>query len=122
MNVGKTVTLSLAAFASLIAGMALLRASENGNAKSVAASRPAVVRCIELTALPYPVTESFYGMLEANVRVDMAFQVAGRITTLGRQSTEPLQPGDVVRRGQVLATVESQRYEAARAQANAMTQ
>ncbi len=119
MNTRKTIILSLTAFACLIAGIALLRASENGKAKPVAASKPAVVRCIKLASLSYPVIESFYGMLEPNIRVDMAFQVAGRIATLG---TQPLQPGDIIRTGQVLATVESQRYEAAVAQANAMTQ
>ena len=122
MNIRKIIILSLTAFACLIAGIALLRASENGKAKPIAAIKPPTVRCIKLASLSYPVVESFYGTLEPNIRVDMAFQVAGRIATLGHQTTQTLQPGDIIRTGQALATVESQRYEAAVVQANAMTQ
>src|SRR5688500_3205595 len=68
--------------------------------------RPAVVRAAPIKEHAYSMTESFHGLIEANVRVDMAFQIAGRLSQLGAAKDQPLKENDTVEPGQVLATLE----------------
>ena len=68
--------------------------------------KPAVVRCMPLEPRPYRVTESFYGTIEANVRVDMAFRVPGRIAQLGPGADRMLRENDRVEVGDVIARLE----------------
>jgi RND family efflux transporter MFP subunit len=75
--------------------------------------RPAVVRAEALDIRTYEVTESFHGIIQANVRVDMAFQIAGRVTQLGADKSNPIRENDTVKTGDVLAELEPQRYRAA---------
>ncbi|MAE66691.1 MAG: hypothetical protein CMJ18_20685 [Phycisphaeraceae bacterium] len=83
--------------------------------------KPAVVRCMPLEPRPYRVTESFYGTIEANVRVDMAFRVPGRIAQLGPGADRMLRENDRVEVGDVIARLEPERYDALVAHARART-
>jgi RND family efflux transporter MFP subunit len=58
----------------------------------------------------------FSGTLEPEVRVDMAFRVGGYVDALGQaglagQKTRPIEKGDFVRKGTVLARVRASDYE-----------
>jgi len=83
------------------------------------AIQPAAVRVARLTERDYALTESFYGLIEANSRVDMAFQIVGRIQQLGRRKGKPLTENQVVREGELIARLKPDRYEAAVEQAKA---
>ncbi len=93
--------------------------TQAGPLDTKAAVEPAVVRVANLTTESYPLTESFYGLIEANVRVDMAFQIVGRVMQLGSQNNQALVENQRVRKGQLLARLEPQRYEAMVQQAKA---
>ncbi len=84
-----------------------------------AAIKPVAVRCIDLEERQYELTESFYGLIEANARVDMAFQITGRIEQIGWRKNTPLTENQIVREGNVIAKLEPIRYEAAVEQAQA---
>lgn len=84
--------------------------------------KPAVVRCEPLEYRTYRATESFWGLVEANTRVDMAFQIAGRVSVLGRSSFEPLVENQSIKKGEQIARLEPLRYEAAVEQARARIQ
>lgn len=81
--------------------------------------KPAVVRCASLAEASHTLTESFYGLIEPKTRVDMAFQIAGRISQLGRDKDHPLRENQVIEKGDVIARLEPLRYEAAVEQARA---
>jgi RND family efflux transporter MFP subunit len=83
--------------------------------------KPPVVRCTTLRERPYAVTETFHGLIEAKARVDMAFQIPGRIAQIGAGRDELLRENDRVEPGQVLATLDPLRHqaEAQRAEAEA---
>lgn len=83
------------------------------------AIKPVAVRCELLEQRVYTVTETFYGLIEANARIDMAFQIAGRIAQIGHHKDEPVVENQRVREGDVIATLEPLRYEAAVEQAKA---
>ena len=93
------------------------RGPDAGPVKSMI--KPVVVRALTLEKRPYSVTEFFYGLIEANTRVDMAFQVAGRISQLGSEPSQSLVENQIVSRGDMIARLESDRYEAAVEQAKA---
>ncbi len=82
-------------------------------------AKPASVRCAQLIKQNYTSTESFYGLIEAQIRVDMAFQIAGRIERLGNRRDTPLKENQIIQEGSVIARLEPLRYEAAVQQANA---
>ncbi|MCC7193023.1 MAG: efflux RND transporter periplasmic adaptor subunit [Phycisphaeraceae bacterium] len=106
----------------LVGGVAAFRSS--GLREKVAPSviRPAVVRCAPLQERPYSVTESFHGLIQANIRIDMAFQIAGRLAQLGSSKDKTIKEMDSVEPGQVLAQLEPLRYEAALQEAKAREQ
>lgn len=75
-------------------------------AAEVPAADVRAVRAIEIHSRS-PVSAARYaGALDARERVDVAFQVGGRIASVAAVGGRPLQEGDVVRRGQVLATLD----------------
>lgn len=96
-----------------VAGAATLRVRQTRAEAVVPVIKPAVVRAEPLQTQNYAVREAFYGLIEANARVEMAFQIAGRITQLGPTPTQKLVENDTVTTGQVLAMVEPERYDAA---------
>ena len=81
--------------------------------------KPEAVRCATLSLKPYTITETFYGLIEARARVDMAFQIVGRISVLGEHEDKPLAENNLVRKGDVIAKLEPLRYEASVRQAKA---
>lgn len=103
----------------LVAGIAAFRSSGLRDKIAPPVIRPAVVRCAPLQERPYSVTESFHGLIQANVRIDMAFQIAGRLSQLGATKDKTIKEMDAVEPGQVLAQLEPLRYEAAVQEANA---
>lgn len=80
---------------------------------------PAPVRCALLEPIPYRVTESFYGLIEADTRVDVSFQIAGRVMQLGPDPEAKLVENHRVQKGDVIAKLEPLRYEAAMEQSRA---
>lgn len=104
---------------SIIAVVAFVRAKQLKEVTTPPVIRPAVVRCDKLERREYTMTESFYGLVEANATIDMAFQITGRLTKLGKVDDRPLKEGDIVRQGTELAHLEPLRYKAAAQQAKA---
>ena len=92
--------------------------SERANA-AVPSSRPVPVRCIKLVRRSHAVTESFYGFIEPSKRVELAFEIAGRIARLGSTEHSGLIKGARVAPGDVLASLDPTRYVAAVAEAHA---
>lgn len=106
-------------FVGLIGLIAYYRAEQRRAHVVPAVIKPAVVRCATLQPRTFQLTESFYGTVEANVRIDMAFQITGRVVQLGRSDTETLVENEAVEKGQIVARLEPDRYEAAVGQAKA---
>jgi multidrug resistance efflux pump len=77
------------------------------------------VRCLPLNVQSYPLTESFHGLLEAQARIDLSYQIPGRLQQLGPSRDQRLRENDCVTAGQIVAMLEPQRYEAAVRQAEA---
>lgn len=96
------------------------RAGNDLPEETAATPLPAVVRCVPIQARMYPITESFYGKLKANVHVALSFQIAGRIVQLGPAANMAWTESDTVVSGQVLAQLEPTRYEARVAQSTAL--
>ncbi len=69
------------------------------------------VRCKRLEMQLHQVTESFHGLIEARAKVDMAFQVPGRVMYLGPRGGSRLDESDRVSRGQVIGSIDDSRYE-----------
>ena len=82
--------------------------------------KPQVVRTAPLQTVSYTVTESFYGRISANAELNMSFQIVGRLATLGRHEDQVLKENELVQKGDLIATLELARFEAAEAQARAM--
>jgi RND family efflux transporter MFP subunit len=106
----------------VVGTVAAWRARSAQDAVPAAVIKPAVVRCAPLERRPYVLTESFHGLIEANARVEMGFQIAGRVQQLGPAKGKTLREGDRVEQGDVLAVLEPDRYEAAVSQAQARTE
>ncbi len=118
----KTRLTILAVFLGLLCALgavAALRATARQSQRTLPTIEPAVVRAAPLRTRPYTLTESFYGLVQAHARLDMGFQIAGRLMQLGDDPDTPLREDDEVTRGDVLAVIDPQRYEAAVEQAKA---
>lgn len=113
MSALKKVLLVFSGCVILIGLIAFYRAHQARAVLTPTMARTAVVRCIPLETRTHVVTEEFYGRLEANVRVDLAFQVRGRISQLGSTVARSLATNDWVEKGQIIAAVEPDRYQAA---------
>lgn len=113
------VILVFAAAVLVIGSVAAYRASQADSPEATVRIKPALVRCASLEIRPYHLTESFYGRLEANVRVPMAFQISGRLIQLGPNRKPPLQENDRVQTEQVIARVAPKRFEAELSKAEA---
>jgi RND family efflux transporter MFP subunit len=76
-----------------------------------AAAPPRAVRVTTTTLRPVARTARYSGVLEPKTQLDLAFRVPGRVASVGLvsgpgQAPRPLQEGDEVRAGQVLATLD----------------
>ncbi len=96
-----------------------IRAQQGLEDQAVGTIKPAPVRCVALERRAYSVTESFYGIIEAQAKVDMAFQITGRVMQLGDHTPDGLVENQKVLEGDVIAKLEPARYEAAVEQAQA---
>ena len=94
---------------SAVFAIGILNAATNQAAHKPPMLRAQVVRCAPLARRMHQFKESFYGLIEAEREVDMAFQIAGRVSLLGSESDE-LEENDLVRKGQQLAMLEPDRY------------
>ncbi len=117
MKVRLLIVAVFALFLAAVGAIATYRAILNRPDVETREVPPAPVRCMALERQQFELTESFYGVLRANVRVDMAFQVAGRIERLSDKPDLQLKEGDRVQKDQLLAQLEQGRFEAALAQA-----
>jgi RND family efflux transporter MFP subunit len=113
------IILLFAALLAVVSGIAAFRSSGLRDQVVPPVIHPAVVRCAPQVEQTYCMTESFHGLIQANVRVDMAFQIPGRVSQLGASKDKPIKENDRVEPGQVLAQLEPLRYEAAVQEANA---
>lgn len=111
-----------AAMVSLVGAVGILRARWVQEATPVAVVRPVVVRWAPLERRPYVLTESFHGLIQANARVALGFQISGRVLQLGPTPDRVLKESDPVKAGDILARLEPDRYEAAVLQAQAQTE
>ena len=100
----------------LILGLILLvgayRASEVPNLEETKQTDAEAVYAQPLKRQRQEIRETFYGLIEPSTRVDMAFQISGRITQLGNTKANELDEGLRVRKGEVIAKLEHDRYEA----------
>jgi RND family efflux transporter MFP subunit len=113
------ILLVLLAVVSSVGGLTVYRARAAEQRVPPAVIRPGVVRCETLRERTYTMTESFHGLISAKARVDMAFQIPGRISQLGETKDCPIRENDRVEQGQVLAMLEPLRFQAAVEQAQA---
>ncbi len=100
--------------AGLIVGAVLVAGcggSGSGDGEEVALT-PVEVVVLEETG-SYPVSEEFVGVVEARRRANLAFEVAGTVTTVGADE------GDAVDVGEELAGIDVARLEAQRAELTA---
>lgn len=106
------IILVFAGVLGLVALVGVYRASqvEPPSAPVSAAAKP--VRYQTLERRSHAVTESFYGLIEADTRVDLAFQIPGRIQQLGPVPGQKLEPDHRVQQGDVVARLAPERYEA----------
>ena len=121
----KAQLLIILVFAAVIGSVCMVafhRRPGPGVAHIAGVIEPAVVRTATLDEKSYPITEFFYGLIEANKRVDMAFQVAGRIVQLGSQRSQVLAENQIVQQGDMIAKLEPARYEVAVEQAKALSE
>ena len=81
--------------------------------------KPAVVRCAPLEVTPFSRVETFYGRIAARAEVAMAFQIAGRVKRLADLGGETWKEGDVIRKGQVVAQLDPEFFEAELGEAQA---
>ena len=65
------------------------------------------VRAISVAPRTLDSASRYAGALDARDRVDVAFKVGGRVASIADVGGRPLHEGDVVRRGQVLATLDA---------------
>jgi RND family efflux transporter MFP subunit len=105
--------------AALVAGLATLQRTEAKSRVEARAIKPAVVRTETLACENYQVVESFYGLIEPKSRVNLAFQIRGRLSQLGESREAILRENVQVKPGQVLALLEPDRYKAAVEQSEA---
>ncbi|HEX2253930.1 MAG TPA: efflux RND transporter periplasmic adaptor subunit [Thermoanaerobaculia bacterium] len=115
----RTTSLAPAAAALLLAASALLAGCGNSDASSgPPGGRPGgppvpVVEGAEVVRGPYEVREDFVGTLEARAAAEVSARAAGSVVALGADI------GDPVRRGQILARLESSEQREAVNQAQA---
>ncbi len=118
----KSRLLIILVFVSLLGGLyavAALRARQAKELETPPIIKPAVVRCAPLEERQYEAKESFWGLIQAHARVDMAFQITGRVAQLGAARDEPLVENQRIRKGDEIARLEPERYQAAVDQARA---
>lgn len=75
------------------------------------AAPPRAVRVQAVTLRPVAQSARYSGVLEARAQLDLAFRVPGRVASVGQVTLpglppRPLQEGDVVKAGDVLATLD----------------
>jgi HlyD family secretion protein len=93
--------------------IAFFRSAKAEEQAGIPVIRPAVVRAEALEVRSYKITESFHGIIQANARIDLGFQIPGRVSQLGATRESQLRENDAVESGQVLAMLEPLRYQAA---------
>ncbi len=95
------------------AGLMLVLAACGGKPEEVVTRATPVEVVVVAAAGSYPVREEFVGVVEARRRANLAFEVAGTVTTVGADE------GDAVDVGEELAGIDVARLEAQRAELTA---
>jgi len=117
---------SAAAFFALIAGLMLRNRPATAIAPASQQQRAPLVEVVQLAPRPYTLTERLQGVLEAQARVALSFQITGRIERLGPQATEEnpktIDEGSLLQAGDVVAVIEPERFEAQLAAAEALVE
>ncbi|MCB9846835.1 MAG: efflux RND transporter periplasmic adaptor subunit [Phycisphaeraceae bacterium] len=112
------IVLVFVAFFAFVGVIAVARLDARREARETAPPPEAVpVRLAPLATRPYALTEKLYGVIEARAAVDMSFIIAGRISLLGPDASKDnpvtIDEGVRVRRGETLAVLDPERYDAA---------
>lgn len=92
--------------ATLLAGLAAC-----GTPAPTGTAPPRAVRVAAVSPRPVSQGARYAGVLESRVQLDLAFRVPGRVASVGQvtlpgQAPRPLQEGDLVKAGDVLATLD----------------
>ncbi|MEX2215573.1 MAG: efflux RND transporter periplasmic adaptor subunit [Phycisphaeraceae bacterium] len=98
------------------------RARTTAANQSVPVIKPEVVRAAPLELRSHATTEIFYGRIVANAELNMAFQIAGRLWSIGPDKDTLLKENDVLRKGDIIARLEPDRFKALVDQASAQTE
>lgn|GEM_PF-1452710 len=81
-----------------------------------ATAQIALVRLEPLKPKQYTLHERVNGVIQANIEVELSFQITGRIQLLGRGATlekpKTIDEASIVRKGDVIAVIEPERFEA----------
>ena len=93
----------------LVALVGLVRAMQSPDLDVVPRVEPTVVRTMVLEPTKHEVTDSFHGVIEPLVRLEMGFQVPGRVVSFCGQQTSLLE-GTRVNAGEVIARLDPERY------------
>jgi HlyD family secretion protein len=104
---------------SAIGAVGFYRSKHQNNAVELPSVRPEIVRTEALKMRKIPVTATFYGRIEATSSLDMAFNIPGRLKVIGPDAKTVLKENDVVRKGEQIAMLDLERYEALQAKAKA---
>ena len=102
-----------------IGAVGYYRSNHKGESIEKPSVRPEIVRTEPLQMRKIPVTETFYGRVEANASIDMAFNIPGRLKAIGSEEKSGLRENDLVRKGDQIAMLDLERYEALQAKAKA---
>ena len=104
------IPLALGAVAASACAPAAAKTTSGGDTAAV----PVVAHAVSVSARPWSTTAS--GIVQANTTVDVAFQVAGKVVTVGPDE------GQAVRAGQPIASVDPTEYRLAVEQAAAQAE
>lgn len=120
----RTRILVFLVFALVLGGVGAVgyfRANERKEMVEPPVVKPEVVRCAPILFRPYTVEETFWGRIEPNAEINMSFQIAGRLVQLGMTDEEAdrLHENDAVRKDEMIAMLDTARYDALIAQARA---
>lgn len=112
----RLIILSVAvAFFALVAGL-MYRNTHRTAATAAAVDRAVLVEVLPLAPREHTLVERLHGVIEANARVALSFQITGRIERLGPGAApefpKTIDEGSVVRAGDVVAVIEPERFEA----------
>lgn len=97
--------------------------SDDGTGENSTQLTTSPVLVIAVTEEEIPLTDRYSGLLEPLERFRLSFEISGRVERLGENGLgKPLDEGDTIRVGQVLAVLDQRGFEARLAEAQALAE